>query len=139
MIWMSRYSKWITLFAFLLLLAACYMPWAYYPDLQKSFTGFFTEKNMYGKPAKLLISFGLVSVLAQFLNVLFLKRTNMLLTALSMAYALKTYLVYGACYHAICPEKQIGLFLMLFSVSLLMLSAVFPSGTIKNPTPSPKP
>lgn len=137
--WMSRYSKWITLFAFLLLVAACYMPWAYYPDLQKSFTGFFTEKNVYGKPAKLLISFGLVSVAAQFLNFLFLKRTNMLLTALSMAYALKTYLVYGACYHAICPEKQIGLFLMLLSVSLLMLSAVFPSGTIKNPKPSPQP
>ncbi|MFN5642776.1 MAG: hypothetical protein ACK4V4_04815 [Sphingobacteriales bacterium] len=137
--WISRYSKWITLFAFILLVAACYMPWAFYPDLQKSFTGFFTEKNIYGKPAKLLISFGVFSVVAQFLNFLFLKRTNMLFTALSMAYAVKTYLVYGACYHAICPEKQLGLFLMLFSVVLLMFTAVFPSGTVKTTKPLTQP
>lgn len=137
--WISRNSKWITLIAFALLVAACFMPWAFYPDLQKSFTGFFTEKNVYGKPAKLLISFGLFSVAAQFLPFLFLKRANLLLTALSMAYAVKTYLVYGACYHAICPEKQTGLFLMLSSVILLLLTAVFPSGTVKRTKPSLQP
>jgi hypothetical protein len=127
----SRYSRWITLTAFGLLLLTCFMPWAYYPDIQKSFTGFFTEKNIYGKPAKLLLIFGSISVLAQFLPVLFLKRANMLVSALGMAYAVKSYIVFSSCYRGICPETQPGLYLMLFSVILLLLTSVFPSGTLK--------
>jgi hypothetical protein len=127
----SLYSKWITLLAFGLLLLACYLPWAYYPDIQKSFTGFFTEKNIYGKPAKLLLIFGGISVLAQFLPFLFLKRTNMLSSALSMAYAVKTLIVFSGCYRGICPERQTGIYLMLLSVVLLLLTSVFPSGTVK--------
>jgi hypothetical protein len=36
-----KYSQWTGIVAALLLIAACFMPWAYFPDLGKNFTGFF--------------------------------------------------------------------------------------------------
>ena len=44
-----RYSRWIGLAACITLIIACFLPWTYYADIQKTFTGFFSEKNMYGK------------------------------------------------------------------------------------------
>ena len=126
----SRYSKWITLFAAILMIIACYLPWAFYPDLNKSFTGFFSENNIYGKPAKLLISFAVFNVLAQFVNSVFMKRVNLLLMALGFAYAIKSYIVFAECYKGYCPQKQIGLYLMVVASAILLITSVLPSGTL---------
>lgn len=136
---MSKNSKWITLFAFALLVAACFMPWAYYPDLDKSFTGFISENNRYGKPAKLLLIFGSISVIAQFLNIFFFKILNLFGSAFTMAYAISRFVKYSASYSGIKPTTQIGLYLMLIAVFILLMTAVLPSGTVKKPMPSPKP
>jgi hypothetical protein len=127
----TPYSKWVTLAAAMLMVVVCFMPWAYYPDLQKSFTGFFTENNIYGKPGKLLIFFALFNVLAQFSKSVFLKRANLLLMALNLAYAIKSYIVFAECYKGYCPDKQAGIFLMVAAAGILLMTAVLPSGTIK--------
>jgi hypothetical protein len=127
----SSYSKWITLFAAILMVVACYLPWAFYPDLNKSFTGFFSENNIYGKPAKLLIAFAGFNVLAQFVNSVFMKRVNLLLMALGFAYAIKSYIVFAECYKGYCPQKQIGLYLMVVASAILLITSVLPSGTLK--------
>lgn len=126
----TRYSRWVTLIAAIVLIISCFMPWAYYADLQKSFTGFFSENNTYGKPGKWLVSMALISVVCQFLPMIFLKRMNLLLMALNLAYAIKSYIVYAECYRGYCPEKQTGIYLMLLASVVLMITAVFPSGTI---------
>ncbi|HLO82963.1 MAG TPA: hypothetical protein VK166_18495 [Chitinophagaceae bacterium] len=127
----TAYSKWVTLAAAILMIIICFMPWAYYPDLKKSFTGFFTENNIYGKPGKLLIFFALFNVLAQFSKSVFLKRANLLLMALNLAYAIKSYIVFAECYKGYCPEKQAGIYLMVVVAGILLMTAVLPSGTIK--------
>jgi hypothetical protein len=129
---MARYSRWIALGAFLLLTAACFMPWTYHGDIQKTFTGFFSEKNIYGKPAKFLLIAGGLSALFAFIPRLWLKRTALFLSGLNVAYAIKTYLMYGACYQGYCPEKKVGLFVMLVSTIILLVAAMFPAGEIKN-------
>jgi len=131
----TQNSKWITLAAVLLLVLACFLPWAYYPDLEKSFNGFYSENNIYGKPAKLLITFSAVNLLAQFLSSVFLKRLNLLLMALNLAYAVKSFIVYSACYHGICPVKQYGLYLVLLASLILMVTAVLPSGKLQDARP----
>ena len=129
---MARYSRWIALGAFLLLAAACFLPWTYHGDIQKTFNGFFSEKNIYGKPAKFLLIAGGFSALFAFMPKLWLKRTALFLSGLNVAYAIKTFLMYGACYLGYCPEKKIGLFLMLISTILLLVAAMFPAGEIKD-------
>ncbi len=126
----TAYSKWVSLAAAMLMVIVCFIPWAYYPDLNKSFTGFFSENNIYGKPGKLLIFFAVFNVLAQFSKSIFLKRANLLLMALNLAYAIKSYIVFAECYKGYCPEKQAGIYLMVFAAVVLLVTAVLPSGTI---------
>ncbi len=137
---LELYSKWIALLASVLLIIACFLPWAYYPDIDKVFTGFFSEKNLYGKPGKWLTVMAVISALCHFLPQVFYKRLNLLLMALNLAYAIKSYIIFAACYHGYCPEKRIGIYLMLFSSILLMAAAVFPSGKVKSiPEDNPEP
>jgi len=134
------YSKWIAVFASVLLIVACFLPWAYYPDIDKVFTGFFSENNLYGKPGKWLTVMAVISLLCQFLPNIFYKRANLLLMALNVAYAIKSYIVFASCYHGYCPEKKIGIYLMLIASILLMVAAVFPSGRVKSiPEENPEP
>ncbi len=137
---LEKYSKWIAVLGSALLILSCFLPWAYYPDLDKVFTGFFSEKNTYGRPGKWLTVMAILSLLCHFLPQVFYKRLNLLLMALNLAYAIKSYIIYAACYHGYCPEKRIGIYLMLLSSILLMIAAVLPSGkvrTIVEDTPAP--
>jgi hypothetical protein len=124
----SRYSKWMALLAFITLMVACFLPWTYHADLGKAFTGFFSEKNSYGKPAKFLLLLGGLTTIISFIPILWLKRASLFFAGVNLAYAIKTFLMYGSCYRGYCPEKQYGLYLMLLSVGILMLTTMFPEG-----------
>ena len=124
----SRYSKWMALLAFIALTAACFLPWTYHADLGKEFTGFFSEKNSYGKPAKFLLLLGGLTAVISFVPTLWLKRASLFFAGVNLAYAIKTFLMYGSCYRGYCPEKQAGLYIMLASVGVLMLTTMFPEG-----------
>jgi hypothetical protein len=127
----AKYSKWLTLAAAVLLILSCFMDWAYYPDIQKSFTGWFSEKNVYGKPGKWLTVMAGFAMIAQFLPYLFLKRTNLFLMALNTAYAFFTFVKYTRSYGITNPTAQWGIYLMLISAILLLITAMFPSGKLK--------
>jgi hypothetical protein len=128
---MTRYSKWIGLAALLILVISCFVPWAYYADVNMTFNGFFTEKNIYGKPSKFLIVFGILSAGLVFLNNLWVKRSALLFSGLNVSYAIKNFLLFGACYRGYCPEKLAGIYIMLLSTILLFLTTIFQDGKIE--------
>ena len=121
-----KYYKIIGLLAAIALFASCFMPWAYYPDLQKSFTGFFTEKNIYGKPGVVFTFFAALSILLIFINKIWAKRTMIFIQALNIGYLLKTYVIFTSCYKGYCPEKQYGLYWVIISSVVLLLISFFP-------------
>jgi hypothetical protein len=129
---MSRYTPWISLAAYLLLVASCFMPWTYHADLGKHFTGFFSEANTYGKPAKMLLALGGLCAIFSITPMLWGKRAALFVAGLNFAYAIKTFLVYGSCYRGYCPEKETGLFLMLAATVVLMVASMFPKGILKD-------
>jgi hypothetical protein len=131
---MSKYSNWISLGALLLLAISCFMPWTYHADVDKTFTGFFSEKNIYGKPGRFLLVLGTVSTLLSFVPALWAKRIALLVCGLNVAYAIKNLLLFGSCYQGYCPEKKAGLFLMVIAASLLLLASLFPKGKLKKET-----
>ncbi len=128
---MTRYSKWIGLSAFLLLAISCFMPWAYYADVQKTFNGFFSENNIYGKPAKFLLVFGGISAFFVFLKNLWFRRSALLFGGLNVSYAIKNFLLFGACYRGYCPEKQAGIYIMLISTLILFVTTLFQEGKVE--------
>jgi hypothetical protein len=119
-----RYSQWIGIAAVLLLIGVCYLPWAYYPDLQKEFTGFFSEGNAYGRPGKVFLVLGIVQILLFLIPRIWAKRVNLLVSAVTIAFAFKSFILYTACYRGICPEKRAGVFLMLAAPVVILVAAL---------------
>jgi hypothetical protein len=124
---MVIFTRVLGIAAVVMLIVSCFMPWAYYPDLKEYFTGFYSAVNKYGKPAKFLITVAIISLVCQLVPKLFLKRLNIFLVSLNLAYAIRNYILYAACYRGICPDKQTGLYLMLFSSIALMVVALMSS------------
>ena len=127
-----KYYKGIGWCASALLVVSCFIPWTYYADLNKNFTGFFSEQNIYGKPAMFFIFFAIASVLLIYLDKVWAKRTHIFLAALNVGYLIKTYILFTSCYNAYCPEKKIGLYLLILSSAVLMIVSIFPNTKVEN-------
>lgn len=48
------------------------------------------------------------------------------MSGLTLAYAIKTFILFGSCYNNYCPEKLFGLYLMVGTTAIIMLASVFP-------------
>jgi hypothetical protein len=119
-----RYSQWIGIAAVLLLVWACYLPWAYYPDIQKEFTGFFSEGNAYGRPGRIFVVLGIVQIVLFLVPRVWAKRANLFVSAITIAFAFKSYILFTACYQGICPDKRAGVFLMLVAPVIMLVAAL---------------
>lgn len=138
-----KFYKQIGFVSCLLLVISCFLPWAYYPDLHQSFTGFFSEKGIYGKPGKVFIFFAVCSVILIFIDKIWAKRTFIFIAAFNIGYLIRTYILFTGCYNSICPSKEYGIYLLILSCILLMLVSLFPDLKIadeegSDPTPEEK-
>ena len=121
-----KYYKQVGLLASVLLIVSCFLPWAYYADLNENFTGFFSEHNNYGKPGMLFTFIGVVSIALIFLNKIWAKRTHIFLSALNIGYLIKTYILFTSCYKAYCPEKKYGIYILIISCIALLIVSISP-------------
>ena len=115
----------------LVIIAACFLPWAYFPDLNKDFTGFFSEKNIYGRPGKVLFFFGFLHLAFFLIPKIWAKRANIFTAALTVAFIVKSYILYTSCYHGICPEKRIGLYLVCLAALIILAACLTPDVRLK--------
>ncbi len=121
-----KYSQWIGALAAAMLIVSCFLNWAYYPDLDKHFTGFFSEQNRYGKPGKVFVFLGVIAIILFLLPRVWAKRWNLLVGALTAAFAIRSYIVFSACYSVYCPRKEAGLWVMLLSSLLMLVMIMIP-------------
>jgi len=109
----------------LLLVASCFLNWAWYPDLQKHFTAFFTEQNHYGKPGNVFMFFAVTGLVFYVVNKPWSQRLNLIFGALCVAFGIRTYLLFTSGYDGFVPEPKPGIFLMLVaSVGHVIASAI---------------
>jgi hypothetical protein len=127
-----KYSQWIGVLAAVVLVAGSFMPWTFHPDLNKTFTGFFSENNVYGKPGKFFMFFSIVAIIFFLTPKLWAKRWNLLICSLVFAFAIRSFIVFSGCYRGICPEKRYGLWVVLFSSLLMLVAALLPDLKRKN-------
>lgn len=127
-----KYGKWMGITACVLLIAVCFMPWTYHADIGKSFTGFFSENNAYGKPGKFVVFFCLLSLMLLLVGKVWAQRTLLFVAGTLVAYAIKTYILYSSCYNAYCPEKKAGIFLLIIFSILIFCSALFSDIRVKS-------
>jgi hypothetical protein len=121
-----KYSQWIGIVATIVLCIACFFPWTYHPDLNKYFTGFFSEQNMYGRPGKLILILGAMAITFFALPKVWAKRVNWLICAILVAYAIKTYIRFTSCYVGFCPVKQTAMYIVLIAPMIMLVMAFVP-------------
>lgn len=126
-----KYSQWIGIAASLILVAACFLPWTFHPDLNKEFTGFFSENNVYGRPGRVFIVLSAVAIIFFLIPRVWAKRWNLLVTGLTTAFAIKCFIMYIGCYRGICPSKKAGIWIMLVSAVVMMVMAILPDIKLK--------
>ncbi|MEO9050855.1 MAG: hypothetical protein ABI280_03615, partial [Ginsengibacter sp.] len=110
-----KYYKLTGTLACILIVVSCFLPWAYYPDLQTSFTGFYSEQGIYGKPGNVFIFFAVCCLFFILIDKGWAKRTCIFFAAFNIGYMIKTYVLFTSCYNTICPQKQYGLYLLMIS------------------------
>ncbi len=129
--------KWAGLAACVALIIACFLPWTYHADIDKTFTGLFSEKNAYGKPGKYLIFFAVTSAILILLQKVWAKRIHLFFAGLTVGYAIKTYVMFTSCYNAYCPDKKIGIYLMMVCCIAIFIASVFPDLKLRHPQTPP--
>ncbi|MEO8111662.1 MAG: hypothetical protein ABI594_16570 [Ginsengibacter sp.] len=121
-----RFYKIIGFAAAAIMIISCFVPWAYYADIGKSFNGFFSEKNMYGKPGMFIMFFAVMSIVLIYLNKIWAKRLHIILSAINIGYLIRIYILFTSCYNAYCPEKRAGLYLLIISSVVMMVVSLLP-------------
>jgi hypothetical protein len=126
-----KYSQLIGIAAAVLVVAASFMPWAYFPVLREAFTGFFSEQNRYGRPGKVLMVFSIVEIVFFLIPTVWAKRANLFVAAVGFAWGIKCYILYTACYRGECPERRTGLFLILGGTLIALVASLLPDLPVK--------
>lgn len=130
-------SQWIALAAGISLLIACFMPWVYIKNPGFVISGVDTGLSRYGKPAYLHFIFTVLILVFSFIPKIWAKRLNLILAALNVAWAMRNFTIISRCEAGECPEKQIGIYLIIFSALILMVTALFPNIKLKEEAKNP--
>jgi hypothetical protein len=121
-----KYSQLVGILAAIILSLSGFMNWTWYPDLQKYFTGFVSENNMYGKPGKVFLILAAIAIVFFIIPKIWAKRWNLFVCAFTLAFAIKSFILFSGCYRGVCPERQPGLWIMISAAALMMLAALLP-------------
>lgn len=123
--------KWIGLFAIVLLVVSCFMPWVIIISKNITVTGVDATGTNFGKPGYFHFFFGFFFLIFHLVPTLWAKRWNLVIVALNIAWAVRNYFIISMCREGDCPEKQIGLWLVMAASVLMLLAALFPDIKLK--------
>lgn len=119
-------SQLITIIALVILIISCFTPWIRIEDPALTITGVDTTGTKFGKPGYAHFIMGLCILLCTFISKIWVKRMNLLFAAINLAWSIRNFSIIPSCDGGICPERLIGLYLVLFASIVLMLVALFP-------------
>ena len=126
-----RYMKWIGLVAVILLVVSCFMPWVIISSKNIVVSGTDSTGTNFGKPGYTHFVLSFFFIIFHFIPKLWAKRVNLLIVALNIAWAIRNFFIISMCREGECPEKQIGLWLVMLASVLMLIAALFPDVKLK--------
>ena len=126
-----RHMKWFGLLAVILLVGSCFSPWVIIPSKNIVVSGVDSPGTNFGKPGYAHFVLSFFFIIFHFIPKLWAKRVNLLIVALNIAWAIRNYFIISMCREGECPEKQIGLWLVLLASVLMLIAALFPDVQLK--------
>jgi len=123
--------KWIGLFAVILLAVSCFLRWVIISSQNITVSGVDATGTNFGKPGYAHFLLGFFFLIFHFIPKLWAKRWNLVIVALNIAWAVRNYLIISMCREGECPEKKIGLWLVVIASALMLVAALFPDIKLK--------
>ena len=118
--------KWFGFTAAILLIVSCFTPWVFIESGNITVSGIDATGTNFGKPGYFNLLMTFFFLLFHFIQKVWAKRTNLLVTALNLGWAIRNYFIISMCRGGDCPEKESGIYLMLIASLIMIVSALFP-------------
>lgn len=131
-----RFMKWFSIIGPVVLIVACYLTWVSIPSRNIIVTGVGAEPMGFGKPGYVHLFFSFLFIIFTFVPKLWAKRSNLIISALNLAWALRNYFMISACGWGECPDKHEGLYLIVAGSVMLLIGALFPGFALPKPDPN---
>ena len=118
--------KWMAVAAALTLMAACFYPWVIIDSKDIIVRGVDAAEIHLGKPAYFHFILIFFFLLFTFIPKIWAKRSNLLVAALNIGWAIRNYFIITACLGGECPVKQTAVYLLIPASLMMLISALFP-------------
>jgi len=121
-----KYSQQIGMVLALAIIAACWMPWVYIESKDIWVDGFHAKGTNFGRPGLFIAYTAGISFLLFLVNKIWAKRINVFIGSFAFAWSIRNYLILSACFAGECPQKQVGLYLMVVLSAIMMVMSFLP-------------
>ena len=108
-----------------MLVVSCFLPWIIIRTKNITVTGVDVAGLAYGHYGYFLIPLAILFIILQLINKLGAKRLNVAVGALIFTIAFACMWIFR-CEYGECPEKQIGLYIMLASSIVVLIGSLLP-------------
>jgi len=130
-----KYSQTIGIVTALALIGICFLPWEYIAVKNAMLTGMDTRAidngKQFGRPGLLSIILSVIAIVFYSIPKIWAKRTNIFICMLNMAWGISRYILLTTCDAGDCPEKKVGIFLMVAACFIMMLMSFLPKLAVK--------
>ena len=127
-----KYSKWIGLLGVALLVVAAYQPWVWIASKNITVYGMRATGTNFGRPALLNLFVGAFAAICFVMNSVMAKRINLFFCAFNVAWTIRNFIIVSTCRAGECPEKKLGLYLLIAASIIMMVAALLPDSKLKD-------
>lgn len=126
-----RWMKWIGILSAIVLVVSCFTPWVVIPSRQITISGVNATGTNFGKPGYFHFVMAAIYVVFTLIPKVWSQRSNLLICAFNLAWAIRNLIIIPVCQMGECPEKKQGLYLVLFASILMLIASLFPDIKLK--------
>jgi hypothetical protein len=126
-----RWIKWTGIATAIVLAVWCFQPWVFIESKNLVITGIESTGTNFGKPGYLVLVLCFLFLVFSLMPFVWAKRANMVVTVLNLAWAIRNYFLLSACSGGECPEKKMGLYVVVIGSVIMLIAALFPDSKVK--------
>jgi hypothetical protein len=127
----KKFLQYIAILSCIALIVTCFIPWVHYNSIDTTFNGYnvkpFPTGVNYGRAGKIITILVSISFLLTLIPYVAAKRTNMFVSALLVAYAIRTYVLFTGSLFEGEVVKLAGIYLIVAFSFVILFCSIFPS------------
>ncbi|MGC4036431.1 MAG: hypothetical protein QM764_10745 [Chitinophagaceae bacterium] len=121
-----RGMKWIGILSAILLIISCFSPWIFIVSKNITVSGVDATGTNFGKPGYFHFIMTALYIILTLIPKVWSQRTNLLICAFNLGWAIRNFIIIPVCQMGECPEKKSGLYLSLIASILMLIASLFP-------------